>query len=161
MSATSVTAATEQFSASIREVSEQLGRARSVTSATVETSERTRVAVSNLAEAIGKIGDVANIISEIADQTNLLALNATIEAAPNGNHYHLFVDACLGGAPTTCGFDYAGPLTETVLLGTLANRFPGDELRWQPAAMTIPNHDQADALLRRKYRQGFEVDNLS
>ena len=87
--------------------------------------------------------------------------DATIEAAPNGNHYHLFVDACLGGAPTTCGFDYAGPLTETVLLGTLANRFPGDELRWQPAAMTIPNHDQADALLRRKYRQGFEVDNLS
>ena len=87
--------------------------------------------------------------------------DATIEAAPDGNHYHLFVDACLGGAPTTCGFDYAGPLTETVLLGTLANRFPGDELRWQPAAMTIPNHDQADALLRRKYRQGFEVDNLS
>jgi hypothetical protein len=46
-------------------------------------------------------------------------------------------------------------------LGTLANRFPGDELRWQPAAMTIPNHDQANALLRRHYRQGFEVDNLS
>jgi hypothetical protein len=87
--------------------------------------------------------------------------DATIEAAPDGNHYHLFVDACLGGTPTTCGFDYAGPLTEAVLLGTLANRFPGDELRWQPAAMTIPNHDRADALLRRKYRQGFQVDNLS
>lgn len=84
-----------------------------------------------------------------------------IDAAPDGNHYHLFVDACLGGAPTTCGFDYAGPLTETVLLGTLANRFPGDELRWQPEAMTIPNHDKANALLRRKYRKGFEVDNLS
>jgi len=84
-----------------------------------------------------------------------------IEAAPDGDHYHLFVDACLGGAPTTCGFDYAGPLTETVLLGTIANRFPGDELRWQPEAMTVPNHDQADALLRRRYRKGFEVDNLS
>ncbi|RLS35025.1 MAG: gfo/Idh/MocA family oxidoreductase [Planctomycetota bacterium] len=84
-----------------------------------------------------------------------------IEAAPDGNHYHLFVDACLGGAPTTCGFNYAGPLTETVLLGTLANRFPGDELRWQPAAMTIPNHDKANALLRARYRKGFEVDNLS
>ena len=84
-----------------------------------------------------------------------------IETAPDGNHYHLFVDACLGGTPTTCGFDYAGPLTETVLLGTLANRFPGDELRWQPAAMTIPNHDKANALLRRHYRRGFEVDNLS
>ena len=84
MSATSVTAATEEFSASIREVTGQLGRARSVTNATVETSERTRIAVSNLAEAIGKVGDVANIISSIADQTNLLALNATIEAARAG-----------------------------------------------------------------------------
>ena len=84
-----------------------------------------------------------------------------IDAAPDGDHYHLFVDACLGGAPTTCGFDYAGPLTETVLLGTIANRFPGDELRWQPEAMTVPNHDQADALLRRRYRKGYEVDNLS
>jgi len=84
-----------------------------------------------------------------------------IEAAPNGDHYHLFVDACLGGTRTTCDFSYAGPLTEAVLLGTIANRFPGDELRWQAEAMTIPNHDQADALLRRRYRKGFEVDNLS
>lgn len=84
MSATSVTAATQEFSASIQEVSQQLGRAREVTAATVETSERTRSAVSNLAEAVAKIGDVATIISEIADQTNLLALNATIEAARAG-----------------------------------------------------------------------------
>lgn len=84
MSAASVTAATQEFSASIREVSHQLGRARSVTAATVETSERTRTAVGNLANAVAKIGDVAAIISEIADQTNLLALNATIEAARAG-----------------------------------------------------------------------------
>ena len=85
MSATSVTAATQQFSASIQEVSQQLISARRTTSATVETSERTRVAVANLAEAVDKIGSVANIISEIADQTNLLALNATIEAARAGD----------------------------------------------------------------------------
>jgi len=46
---------------------------------------RTRTAVANLAEAVDKIGSVANIISEIADQTNLLALNATIEAARAGD----------------------------------------------------------------------------
>jgi methyl-accepting chemotaxis protein len=85
MSATSVTAATQQFSASIQEVSQQLVNARRTTSATVETSERTRMAVANLAEAVEKIGSVANIISEIADQTNLLALNATIEAARAGD----------------------------------------------------------------------------
>ena len=85
MSATSVTAATQQFSASIQEVSQQLTNARRITAATVDTSERTRTAVSNLAEAVDKIGSVANIISEIADQTNLLALNATIEAARAGD----------------------------------------------------------------------------
>ena len=84
-----------------------------------------------------------------------------IEQAPNGNHYHLFVDACLGGAATTCGFDYAGPLTEAVLLGTIANRFPGDTLRWEPTAMKIAGHDAAEALLRRTYREGFGVENLS
>jgi predicted dehydrogenase len=84
-----------------------------------------------------------------------------IEPAPDGNHYHLFVDACLGGAPTTCGFDYAGPLTEAVLLGTIANRFPGDTLRWETESMQLPGHDAAQALLRRHYRAGFEVENLS
>jgi methyl-accepting chemotaxis protein len=84
MSATSVTAATQQFSASIQEVSQQLSNARKITSATVETSERTRAAVTNLAGAVEKITTVANIISEIADQTNLLALNATIKAARAG-----------------------------------------------------------------------------
>jgi hypothetical protein len=84
-----------------------------------------------------------------------------IEAAPDGNHYHLFVDACLGGAPTTAHFGYAGPLTEAVLLGTLANRFPGSHLAWDAERLVIPNHDQANALLRRSYRKGFEVEHLS
>lgn len=81
-----------------------------------------------------------------------------IQRQPNGNHYHLFVDACLGGAPTTANFGYAGPLTEAVLLGVLANRFPQQELQWNAEAMSIPNHAVANALLRRKYRDGFAVD---
>jgi predicted dehydrogenase len=85
----------------------------------------------------------------------------TIEMVPHRNHYHAFVDACLGGESTTAHFGYSGPLTEAVLLGTLANRFPHQELIWQHEMMQIPNHDGAQSLLRRTYRQGFEVVNLS
>ncbi len=81
-----------------------------------------------------------------------------IQRQPNGNHYHLFVDACLGGAPTTAHFGYAGLLTEAVLLGVLANRFPQQELQWNAEAMNIPNHAMANSLLRRQYRSGFEID---
>lgn len=81
-----------------------------------------------------------------------------VQRQPNGNHYHLFVDACLGGAPTTAHFGYAGPLTEAVLLGVLANRFPQQELQWNADGMTIPNHEMANALLRRQYRSGFELN---
>ena len=81
-----------------------------------------------------------------------------VQRQPNGNHYHLFVDACLGGAPTTAHFGYAGPLTEAVLLGVLANRFPQQELQWNAEAMNIPNHVIANSLLRRQYRSGFEIN---
>lgn len=84
-----------------------------------------------------------------------------IEHAPDGNHYHLWVEACLGGAPTTAHFGYAGPLTEAVLLGVLANRFPGEELIWDASKMTVTNNPKVQALLRRKYRTGFEVNGLS
>ncbi len=86
--------------------------------------------------------------------------NTVIEPAPNGNHYHLFVDACLGGEPTSAHFGYAGPLTEAVLLGVLANRFPGQGIDWNSETMQIANHAMASQLLRRHYREGFEVAGL-
>lgn len=86
--------------------------------------------------------------------------DSKLDPAPGGDHYHLWVDACLGGTPTTAHFGYAGPLTEAVLLGVLANRFPGNPLVWRPEAMSISNHEQANALLRRNYREGFGVEGL-
>ncbi len=86
--------------------------------------------------------------------------NFEIEAVEGASHYHRFVDACLGGEPTTAHFGYAGPLTEAVLLGVIANRFPGNSLAWNADELTIPNHAAAAALLRRPYRAGFEVEGL-
>lgn len=84
-----------------------------------------------------------------------------VEPAPDGNHYHLWVDACLGGDPTTAHFGYAGPLTEAVLLGVLANRFPGDRLTWESDKLRFANHEAASKLVRRKYREGWSIPNLS
>lgn len=45
-------------------------------------------------------------------------------------HYHQFVDACLGKGKCTAPFSYAARLTETILLGVIAGRFPNETLHW-------------------------------
>ena len=45
-------------------------------------------------------------------------------------HYEEWVNACKGGPKPVASFDYAGPMTETVLLGVLALRAPGTRLEW-------------------------------
>lgn len=45
-------------------------------------------------------------------------------------HYHQFVDACLGKGKCTAPFSYASRLTETILLGVIAGRFPNQTLHW-------------------------------
>jgi hypothetical protein len=45
-------------------------------------------------------------------------------------HYHQFVDACLGKTECTAPFSYAARLTETILLGVIAGRFPNKTLHW-------------------------------
>jgi predicted dehydrogenase len=79
---------------------------------------------------------------------------------PALNHYHQWVDGCLGLTTPSANFDYAGPLTESLLLGVLANRFPNTQLEWDPVAFKFTNKPEANAFLRRKYRDGFEVAGL-
>ncbi len=76
------------------------------------------------------------------------------------NHYHHYLDACLGGPMTTMNFEVAGPMTEAILLGTVAVRNPGTLLKWNPTWMSIPNAPQAERYLRRRYRKGWQVHGL-
>ena len=80
-----VAAATEELSSSISEIERQVTQSTEIAGRAVEDAERTNVTVHGLSEAAQKIGDVINLISDIASQTNLLALNATIEAARAGD----------------------------------------------------------------------------
>jgi hypothetical protein len=76
------------------------------------------------------------------------------------NHYHQWVDACMGKGKTSSPFSYAGPLTEALLLGVVANRFPGQKLQWDADNLTVHNVKEADALLKRVPREGFQVAGL-
>ncbi len=88
------------------------------------------------------------------------------------NHWHDWVNACLSGTKTTDGFDYAGPLTETVHLGNIATLLarpvrdpltgrlaePGP-LDWDAVTMRFsgPCAADADRLVSKGYRNGFAV----
>jgi hypothetical protein len=71
-------------------------------------------------------------------------------------HHREWVQACKEGTPTTCNFDYSGALTEAVLLGNVAYR-TGKPLQWDAANLTATNCPEADALIRKNYRAGWEV----
>lgn len=79
---------------------------------------------------------------------------------PPRNHYHHFVDACLGGENTESNFAQTGPMTESILLGTVAIRVPDQNLQWNSARMRIENLADANRLLQRSYRRGWNVARL-
>jgi methyl-accepting chemotaxis protein len=80
-----VATAAEELAASIKEIGRQVSQASEVSKHAAEDARKTNQTVNGLAERSAKIGDVINLINDIASQTNLLALNATIEAARAGD----------------------------------------------------------------------------
>ncbi len=73
----------------------------------------------------------------------------------SAGHHREWIAACKTGGPTTCSFDYSGPLTETVLLGNVAYR-SGEKLSWDAAALKTGS-PKADRYLRRNYREGWSL----
>jgi predicted dehydrogenase len=80
-------------------------------------------------------------------------------AVPERDHYREFVDAVLGGhkQPCSAGFDYAGPLTESVLMGNVAVFFPGETLAFDARTLSFPTRREANEHLTRTYRQGWGI----
>lgn len=92
---------------------------------------------------------------------------------PEHGHQYSWIDACKAGFNSkehlalTSSFDYAGPMTETVLMGNLAirsymmkdgNTFPGrKKLLWDGETMRILNFDKANQFVSKTYRKGWEI----
>ena len=71
-------------------------------------------------------------------------------------HHNEWIRACKTGEPTTCNFDYSGALAETVLLGNVAYRL-GKKLQWDADRLTAIDCPEADRLIHKKYRKGWEL----
>ncbi len=71
-------------------------------------------------------------------------------------HYQEWVRACKGGPKPLSNFDYAGPLTEAILLGNIAAK-AGRKIQWDSAALKVTNMPEINEYLRRKYRSGWTL----
>jgi len=81
----------------------------------------------------------------------------------SAGHHKEWIEACKGGRPAGSNFDYAGPLTEMVLLGNIAVRMSlktqekGLRLAYDGPNMRITNLPEANEFLHRQYRQGWTL----
>ncbi len=136
---------------------------------------------------IGEKGIISTNINDSSPLTPKLYMNdGTTEFGPTGRdetepengHQRKWVDACKAGFNSkehkalTSSFDYAGPMTETVLMGNLAIRsymlrkenekgkldfFARKKLLWDGENMRITNLEEANQFVTRTYRKGWEV----
>ncbi len=104
-----------------------------------------------------------------------LNVKQTLPRVPEG-HYLQWVNACragYGNATTSSPFEYAGPFTESILMGNLAirswmlknpklkgwdDKYLGrKKLLWDPANMRVTNFDEANQFVQRQYRSGWKL----
>ncbi len=109
------------------------------------------------------IGDKGKIIAphgagpRLIPESKMKGFKAPEPFLPRGvNHYQEWVQACKGGPKPLANFDYAGPLTEMVLLGNIAIR-TGKKLVWDGPNMQITNAPEANQYISRQYRTGWTL----
>ena len=82
------------------------------------------------------------------------------EMVPGEDHWQQFINAVLGKGKASANFDYAGPLTEAILLGSVATRFPQQTLEWDAASLKFKNVGDANKFVRIPYREGYKVPGI-
>jgi hypothetical protein len=83
------------------------------------------------------------------------AVPQTMPRSPG--HYEEWMAACKGGPKPMSNFDYAGPLTEIVLLGVLALRAPGRRLEWDSENQKVVNAPELNEFVDIDYRPGWSL----
>ena len=98
-------------------------------------------------------GEYVDISEEIAalEKENNLGEPIRNYKTEGPKHYHQFVDACLGTDVCSAPFSYASRLTETILLGVIAGRFPNKTLHWDSKTAQF-SESEANQYLDAEYR---------
>lgn len=75
----------------------------------------------------------------------------------SAGHHQEWIDACKKGTPTESHFGFAGPLTETLLVGIISVRLGGRKLNWNAHALQFLNDEEANRHLHYQYRDGWSL----
>ena len=91
-------------------------------------------------------------------QSNMDTFKPPPQTLPRSiGHDEEWIAACKGGAPAGANFGFAGPVTETILLGNVALR-TGQPINWNRKALSVSNVQDANKLLHHAYRDGWSID---
>jgi len=111
---------------------------------------------------VGSKGKILNDkILPVSLRESYKAPDPYIPSSPG--HEAEWILACKGGAPAGSDFEWAGPLTETVLLGNIALRneikekLGGEVMIWNPEKFSFTNMPEADQFLHFNYREGWSL----
>jgi predicted dehydrogenase len=96
-------------------------------------------------------GEYKEIDVSAFDPYNSLGNNKNDYERDAPKHYHQFVDACLGADKASAPFSYSARLTETILLGVIAGRFPKKTLHWDNKKARF-KEEEANTFLSGNYR---------
>ncbi|KAA5547296.1 Gfo/Idh/MocA family oxidoreductase [Roseiconus nitratireducens] len=86
------------------------------------------------------------------------AIPTSLPRAPQQNSYLEWLAAIEGHIDQAASnFSLASPMTETILLGVLAQRFPDTRLSWDAQKMEVPGRPELNPFIRREYRDGWQI----
>ena len=106
------------------------------------------------------VGDKGMLLADydkrkLLPESQFADFTAPADTIPNSlGHYIEWFRACKFGSPTTCHFEYAGALSEAVLLGNVAYR-TGSRLEWDAPALRVKNCKEAANFIHAEYRKGW------
>lgn len=93
------------------------------------------------------------------DEAALASIPQSLPRAPEQNNYREWLAAIAGKLDQAeSNFALAGPLTETVLLGVIAQRVPDTTLHWDAEKMEVKGRPELKKFIHREYRDGWQLE---